>query len=325
MIAILEDDAERAAEMRAVLAEIVAPTVNIVVHDSALAMNAWLADHVESCWFVSLDHDLGPSRAGIDPGIGRHVVDFLATRRASCPVVVHSSNGTAATGMAMALRAGGWRVLRVVPFGVHKWVRAVWAPAVRDALRFHRRTIVAPHEDTRAMTVTIGFVGPGMSGCHTSFEYVLRACAGIERVPFTSGDCEYLKDGRRFRLELLICSQRSIASLRGPAPVEELARVDGIIFVVESQEFFLERNKDHLQVVREDLKPYGVDLDEVAVVFALNKADLDGAPPPANLASVDALTSALSTRRCAHVVTSAKTGRGTMESIDTLIDMLMLC
>jgi hypothetical protein len=98
VVAILEDDPGRAGAMRAVLASL---GVEHVIHDSAAAMNEWLAANLAKVRLLSLDHDLGPSRehadgGRLDPGIGREVADFLAARAPSCPVIVHSSNGPAA-------------------------------------------------------------------------------------------------------------------------------------------------------------------------------------------------------------------------------------
>lgn len=136
MIAILEDDPGRADGMRAVLASL---NLECVVHDTSAAMNAWLEANLAKVTLISLDHDLGPSRSGpdgsrIEPGIGREVADFLATKPACCPVFVHSSNGPAAEGMIFALQRAGWTAKRVMPHGGYDWIDALWHPEVRAAL-----------------------------------------------------------------------------------------------------------------------------------------------------------------------------------------------
>src|SRR4051812_14059122 len=103
LIAILDDDLRR---MDAFQREIRShfPEAEIVSFDNAPAMIAWLPGGLASARLVSLDHDLGASRETADggrfePGTGREVANAIAKLTASCPVVVHSSNGPAAQGM----------------------------------------------------------------------------------------------------------------------------------------------------------------------------------------------------------------------------------
>ena len=95
-------------------------------------MIRWLNAHLGEAALISLDHDLEPERAGEDPGTGRDVVAFLAGRSAVCAVIVHTSIGTAASGMCFALEGAGWSSIRVVPVDELEWVKGDW---IREVLR----------------------------------------------------------------------------------------------------------------------------------------------------------------------------------------------
>ncbi len=128
-IAILEDNDERVAAMRSVLKQEL-PTYGIVVFDSAPHFVLWLTDQLIHTILICLDHDLGPNRPtdGIisDPGIGRDVVEYLATQLAICPVVIHSSNAMAVPGMLRELRDSNWDCSCVVPGDDTTWIQGDW-------------------------------------------------------------------------------------------------------------------------------------------------------------------------------------------------------
>ena len=136
-IAILDDEVDRIREMTRCLAEC-EPHCELVTFDNAPDMIAWLTEHMEDTTLICLDHDLGPNRfrngEGFDPGTGRDVTNYLATRRPTCPVVIHTTNSLAAPGMAMALDDAGWEHSRVIPYNDLEWVRAAWLIDVRATL-----------------------------------------------------------------------------------------------------------------------------------------------------------------------------------------------
>lgn len=130
-IAILEDDPERVAAMRAALARNL-PAYKVVVHGSAPRMISWLRDHLDETCLISLDNDLlDPAALERDVGKGRDVAEALARVTPGCPVILHTSNGTAARAMAEALGEVGWPLARVVPHDDVAWVEENWAPMVR--------------------------------------------------------------------------------------------------------------------------------------------------------------------------------------------------
>jgi hypothetical protein len=129
MIAILEDDAERMEAMRSELAAKI-PDEPVIFFDNAPDMIAWLQENIATVKLFSLDHDLGPNRERegevFDPGIGRDVVDYMEPVGHRCPVVVHSSNSIAVSGMKLVLEDAGWPYERVVPFDDTAWIHDVW-------------------------------------------------------------------------------------------------------------------------------------------------------------------------------------------------------
>ena len=102
VIAVLEDDQRRAEAMKQEIQRLFS-SARIVFFDNAPDMLEWLGNDLPSVRLLCLDHDLGPNRQRhgetFDPGIGRDVEEFLVTRKASCPVLIHSSNTEGAYGM----------------------------------------------------------------------------------------------------------------------------------------------------------------------------------------------------------------------------------
>lgn len=136
-IAILDDEPDRIREMRRCLLGC-EPQCDLVTFDNAPDMIAWLTKHLEDAALICLDHDLGPNRVRngevFDPGTGRNVADYLATRGPTCPVLIHTTNSLAAPGMAMALDEAGRKHCRVVPYNDLEWVREAWVVDVREVL-----------------------------------------------------------------------------------------------------------------------------------------------------------------------------------------------
>jgi len=136
-IAILDDEPERIQEMIRCLNGCL-PDCQVVSFDNAPDMIGWLSKHLEGGQLICLDHDLGPNRQRdgdvCDPGTGRDVADYLATRTPVCPVLVHTTNSLAAPGMAMVLDESGWKNARVVPYNDLEWIERAWVYEVKEAL-----------------------------------------------------------------------------------------------------------------------------------------------------------------------------------------------
>jgi hypothetical protein len=146
-IVILEDNAERRAAMRACLDDrLYTFEPHFFVH--ARDVIAFLSEFAEQTIAISLDHDLEPSVSSelgiMDPGTGRNVADFLVGRAPFCPVLIHTSNLNASSGMEMLLADAGWITFRVAPYGDLDWIWEQWLPTLRKAvLNFSRAPVAA--------------------------------------------------------------------------------------------------------------------------------------------------------------------------------------
>jgi hypothetical protein len=106
--------------------------------DDSAEMIGFLETHLDTALVISLDHDLelkaGPNGRCIDPGTGRDVADFLASKKPGCPIVIHTSNTNAALAMQMVLKDAGWNIRRVIPMEDTQWVIDQWFPSIRRAI-----------------------------------------------------------------------------------------------------------------------------------------------------------------------------------------------
>jgi len=136
-IVILEDNADRQAIMRKCLADRFY-TFETRIFDNAAEAIAYLRKHLAETLVIALDHDLemklGKHGRLVDPGTGREVADYLATQEPTCPVILHSTNTDAVSGMLGVLKDAGWRTKRVGPFEDMSWIESDWFFEVRRAI-----------------------------------------------------------------------------------------------------------------------------------------------------------------------------------------------
>ncbi|WP_156041697.1 hypothetical protein [Chondromyces apiculatus] len=104
---------------------------------------------------------------------------------------------------------------------------------------------------------------------------------------------------------------------KGFEPVlQRLAKASGVVFVVDSQEVRREANIGWLKRLRADLLLAGRSLDDLPIVFQLNKRDLP------DVADVAELQRELRTDWCAYVESIAPKRIGTSEAIDHLFRLI---
>lgn len=131
LIAILEDDDRRLAEMRSTLAERF-PWAEVVTYADAHEFIGWLSANISRVSVLCLDHDLVPPerRPGEakprDPGDGRDVVEWLLAQAVKVPVIIHTSNPRCGEQMETSLKEAGWSVSWSVPFEDLTWIRQRW-------------------------------------------------------------------------------------------------------------------------------------------------------------------------------------------------------
>ena len=109
---------------------------------------------------ISLDNDLDPivvNGRGVDAGDGvavaRFLVEFTATAPTSSasrpPIIIHTTNETAAAEMVELLTDAKWKFSRVTPYGAESWIGEVWISKVRSMIINNvtdRKTILAARE-----------------------------------------------------------------------------------------------------------------------------------------------------------------------------------
>lgn len=136
-IVVLEDNSERRSAMIDDLLDRFAQ-YDIILFATAVEMLDHLQRYPGRQLAICLDHDLDlipiQGKRLIDPGTGRDVADYLSTQTPSCPVIIHSSNAIAVSGMTEVLEESGWNVLRVIPDADTQWIHREWFATVRDAV-----------------------------------------------------------------------------------------------------------------------------------------------------------------------------------------------
>lgn len=134
-VGILDDAPARITAMRRVL--LGHAGVAVIDRFDAADFLTWL-DAANDVLFLSLDHDLGPSRVTgserRDPGIGMDVVESLTKLPPRFPIIVHSSNPIDAPRMEFLLAHAGWEVHRVMPHSAERWIDDEWATLVAELL-----------------------------------------------------------------------------------------------------------------------------------------------------------------------------------------------
>jgi hypothetical protein len=129
-IAILEDDAGRIAAMKEWLDDRFSMYEH-VIFESADRMIDWLALNLDRVLIASLDHDLEPIHQP-NPGTGRLVADYLATKSPRFPIILHSTNRPAVAGMKQVLEDSDWLCSMVAPYDDLAWISETWWPTLRQ-------------------------------------------------------------------------------------------------------------------------------------------------------------------------------------------------
>ena len=129
----LEDDLHRIERFSRVLAQRT-PTVTLDVSRTAPDFQASFLALNATPILIALDHDLfTDSPDDPDPGDGRDVARFLASRTPIAPVLIHSTNAEAADSMLFTLGEAGWTVDRIAPLG-SDWIEAYWYPYATEMM-----------------------------------------------------------------------------------------------------------------------------------------------------------------------------------------------
>src|SRR4051812_4882452 len=96
-----------------------------------------------------------------------------------------------------------------------------------------------------------------------------------------------------------------------------LQGADGVVFVADSQPDALERNKESLKNLEENLFDQGIRLERFPLVFRWNKRDIP------NAMTVEALHAELSPRSAPEFETCAMSGRGILDTLKAITRLVI--
>lgn len=173
---------------------------------------------------------------------------------------------------------------------------------------------------TKNLAIKIVYYGPGLSGKTTNLRYIFKKLDSRSR-----GDliCLETDTERTYFFDLLPIKAGKIGDFKihfqlmtVPGQVfyeasrkSVLKRVDGIVFVADSQVPLLDANLENFDGLRRNLLEINMDLNTVPLVFQYNKRDLD------NLIPVETFNSLLNPRKLPYIESSAVNGVGVVETL----------
>jgi mutual gliding-motility protein MglA len=182
---------------------------------------------------------------------------------------------------------------------------------------------------TMQMAAKIVYYGPGLCGKTTNLHHIYTKTSPQSRGEMVSLETETDRTlffdllpidvgvigGFKTRLQLYTVPGQVFYNTTRKLV---LKGVDGIVFVADSQKAMLEANIESLNNLRENLHEIGINLDEIPLVFQLNKRDLP------NIATVHEMLAVLDPeRRYEYTESIASTGVGVFETLK-LISKLTL-
>lgn len=134
MLLMLEDDADRLARFRSVIAQL-EPAVDWRHWRTATSMIAELPALLPHARLIALDHDLEPLPGDTaDPGTGYDVIQAITACPPTCPILIHTSNAIRATWMQGACELAGWEYHTIAPIG-DDWIEVDWLAVARTLWR----------------------------------------------------------------------------------------------------------------------------------------------------------------------------------------------
>jgi hypothetical protein len=157
-ILILEDNAERRTAMLEHIADSL-PMFGVSFFETSDSIIIALKTvDPQEIALISLDNDLDPVVVNgqvVDAGDGVAVARFLVDRPNhgsgdtphTAPVIIHTTNESAAYEMQELFKAANWQFHRVVPYDAEVWIGEVWIKKVRSI-------IISSVTDRKKMAVT---------------------------------------------------------------------------------------------------------------------------------------------------------------------------
>jgi len=188
------------------------------------------------------------------------------------------------------------------------------------------------HHAHRDLQMKIVYYGPGLGGKTTNLEFIHANTKAERRGKLIALETEAertlffdllpmeLGEFRSYRVRLHLCTVPGQIAYDTTRQLV-LKNVDGIVFVVDSQESRLEANYESIRNLEQNLRLQGDDPDRMPLVVQYNKRDIEG------VMSVPALRDALGVPSgVVEIEASAATGHGVFDTLKSITrEMLRLC
>jgi hypothetical protein len=129
MIFILEDNYDRIENFKIALGS----TENHTERTVPDAIN-WLSANVDRVILFSLDNDLYVPEFEGDEGEGWQLCEWILSNSPKRPLLIHTTNFTAATKMETSCADAGWDFMRIIPYNGFDWIHQSWIKAVREMI-----------------------------------------------------------------------------------------------------------------------------------------------------------------------------------------------
>lgn len=180
----------------------------------------------------------------------------------------------------------------------------------------------------REVAAKIVFYGPGLSGKTTTLRKIHESIRPTNRGEMmslaTEGDRTLFFDFLPVKVERVGDCAVRLALYTVPGQVFYnatrklvLQGADGVVFVADSQAAALEKNREALANLEENLADQGIRFDRFPLVFQWNKRDVPGC-----LSSAD-LHEALNSRNAPEFETCATDGRGILDALKSITRLVI--
>jgi hypothetical protein len=176
------------------------------------------------------------------------------------------------------------------------------------------------NHSSRQVTAKIVYYGPGLSGKTTNLQYIFSVTSPKTRGELVSVETEIdrtlffdllpinvgLINGYQTRFQLYTVPGQIFYDATRKLV---LKGVDGIVFVVDSQEMREQASLESFENLKKNLGTYNTDLNQVPLVFQFNKRDLK------NISSVDRLKKLFHITDAAYFEAISTDGIGVIETL----------
>lgn len=183
--------------------------------------------------------------------------------------------------------------------------------------------------ETKRIIVKVVYYGPGLGGKKTSLEYIHAQAAPERRgiINLLRAEADHImyfnvlsphtSEIKQFKLSFQLCTVPGQVKSNNPRRTV-LEGVDAIVFVADSQRSCQKANLVSFGNLKENLRSYSLQLNDLPLVFSYNKRDLR------DILSVTELNRALNPNdRCPYVATIATKGKGVLKTFEIVSNLII--